>query len=58
MSIDDDSLESLIAKAATCRRTAEGMGADPLVQNLIEIAEEYEARATALQASVPVFPAS
>ena len=45
----NDSREDLLSKAATCRRIAEGMGADPLSHSLIEIAEDYEARAAAMK---------
>jgi hypothetical protein len=48
----DESPEDLLSKAATCRRKAERMGADPLANSLIEIAEDYEARAAELQSPV------
>ncbi|QAY78716.1 hypothetical protein [Sphingosinicella sp. BN140058] len=48
MRIMTHSAEALLAEAATCRRIAAGMGADPLALSLIEMAEDYEARAAAL----------
>jgi hypothetical protein len=50
----DESPEDLLSKAATCRRRAQTMGADPLARSLIEIAEGYEARAAALQSQAIV----
>ena len=43
--------DDLLSRAQTCRRIAEGMGADPLAAKLIEIAEDYEARAKPTQDS-------
>ncbi|WP_135087977.1 hypothetical protein [Sphingomonas parva] len=54
MTSPTDSPEELLTKAGTCRRIAEGMGADPLARNLIEIAEDYEARAAELQGVITV----
>lgn len=56
MPYPDDSPEDLRARAATCRRVAEQMGADPLARSLIEIAEDYEERAARLAAPAPVMP--
>ncbi|MDB5671000.1 MAG: hypothetical protein JWO25_1959 [Alphaproteobacteria bacterium] len=56
MPAPDDSAEDLLAKAGTCRRIAQGMGGDPLALSLMEIAEEYEARAAALGPTVMVNP--
>lgn len=56
MSAPDDSPEELLAKAATCRRIAEGMGDDPRARSLLEIAEDYEVRAATLQPTIIVIP--
>ncbi|MDB5671158.1 MAG: hypothetical protein JWO25_2117 [Alphaproteobacteria bacterium] len=48
----DDSPRDLQFRAAACRRIAEEMGGGARTRALIEMAEEFEERAAAMQADV------